>query len=282
MTFIDYEGWQPPHLSFSTIDGYRFCGMRLKLQKVLRLSGPPSLAAFGGNVLHTATEEWDRQHAQGYNLDARDLVLEAWAQTEREYGERDPEYGLVDYIVTGRAPAAYGGKRTIEWWHDNLPGMVQKWIDWRLGAAWTIPVIDNALGIELELTPVLPNGIPIKMHIDRLFFTPAAVPSVLDLKSGRTPETAEQLGLYAWGCEVQTGVRPQYGFFWSPDKGLSEPYDLSRYTQEYFTEVADQMVAGANAGCFLAKPQNNCKSWCSMAAHCPAVGGRLPKTLSHS
>jgi hypothetical protein len=48
------------------------------------------------------------------------------------------------------------------------------------------------------------------------------------------------------------------------------------YDPDYFTEDFEQAIAGINAGCFLAQPANNCKSWCGVAQYCKAVGGSLP------
>ena len=59
MTRISVNGWEPGHLSFSTINSYRSCGKKLELQKILRLEEKPGLAAIGGNAVHTATEQYD-------------------------------------------------------------------------------------------------------------------------------------------------------------------------------------------------------------------------------
>jgi hypothetical protein len=45
------------------------------------------------------------------------------------------------------------------------------------------------------------------------------------------------------------------------------------YTAEYFAEVYDQACKGISAGVFMARPANNCKSWCGVARFCKAVGG---------
>jgi hypothetical protein len=59
MTRISIDGYEPGHISFSTINGYRGCGNRFRLQKVLRLEERPGLAAIGGNAVHAATEQYD-------------------------------------------------------------------------------------------------------------------------------------------------------------------------------------------------------------------------------
>lgn len=59
MTRISINGYEPGHLSFSTVSGYRMCGKKFELQKILRLEEKPGLAAIGGNAVHTATEQYD-------------------------------------------------------------------------------------------------------------------------------------------------------------------------------------------------------------------------------
>jgi hypothetical protein len=60
VTRISIQGYEPAHLSFSTVNGYRGCGKRFELQKILRLEEKPGLAAIGGNAVHTATEDYDK------------------------------------------------------------------------------------------------------------------------------------------------------------------------------------------------------------------------------
>jgi putative RecB family exonuclease len=270
VTRLSYEGWEPPHLSYSTVSGYRDCGMRTKLQKVLKIEQRPGLAACGGNAVHTATELYD----QGEGTDTAELFKQGWAAAVEKNKEWSPSYGVEDYTVTGRAPAAYGGKQNLQWWMDNGPGMVQNWIDWREKNGWEIwETPEGVPAVELELNIVLPNGYPVKTFLDRVMVTPAGQITIVDIKSGRSPETQEQLGLYATAMELIYGqmFRPAWGYFWDARKGEhSSPMLLDAYTPQYFAEVYEEAVRGMNAGCFLAKPANNCFNWCGVRDACPA------------
>lgn len=282
-TGVSIDGYEPAHLSYSTIDGYKTCGLRFELQKVIGVEQRPGLAALGGNAVHTATEWYD----EGGNVlfdreghfDAAYAFREAWDQEVRNRREQSPSYEVADYVKTGRASAAYGGKRNLDWWMDNGPGMVQAWIDWRESSGWHLwELPDGSPAVEVELLIELPGGKPIKMFIDRVMVTPAGQIVVLDIKTGRIPETAEQLGLYAYGLAQEYGPenRPTWGYFWHPDKGHGSPQSIEMYTGEYLAEQADMAVRGINSGCFLAKPANNCGSWCGVSRYCPAVGGTKP------
>lgn len=56
---ISYEGYEPRHLSFSTVDGYKSCSLRFYLQKIARVEQRPGVAGTAGNALHEATEALD-------------------------------------------------------------------------------------------------------------------------------------------------------------------------------------------------------------------------------
>ena len=280
LTGIDINGYRPDHLSYSTVDGYKTCGKRFELQKVIGVEQRPGLAALGGNAVHTATELWDLgQHAQQVTPTAQELFVHSWEQEVAARREQSPNYDVADYVKTGRASAAYGGKRNLDWWMDNGPGMVQAWIDWRESSGWHLwETPDGTPAVEVELLIELPGGYPVKMFIDRVMVTPAGQIVVLDIKTGRIPETSEQLGLYAYGLAQEFGeqYKPTWGYFWHPDKGHGSPQSIEMYTGEYLAEQARMAVAGINAGCFMAKPQNNCANWCGVAKFCTAVGGTAP------
>lgn len=281
MGFVTFENYEPAHLSYSTIDGYRSCGQRFYLQKVAMVEQKPGLAGLGGNAVHTATEWYDLAPADGEGawMGAEFAFREAWDQEVEKRRKDSPNYSIEDYTATGRASAEYGGKQTIEWWMDNGPKMVQAWMDWRAAYGWQLwETPDGTPAVEVHLNVSLPNEVPVKMFIDRIMVSPAGQLVVLDLKTGRIPETAEQLGLYAWGIEQTWGemFRPDWGYYWNPTKGHGTPLDLSMYTGDYFAEVAQGVIAGVGAGAFLAKPMNGCARWCGVAKFCRAVGGTPP------
>lgn len=277
MTLPTFENYTPKHLSFSALNGYRMCGAQFKLQRVLQVEQRPGLAGLGGNAVHTATEWCDMGESAPYadqHLDPKDMFEVAWEQEVRKRKEQSPSFNLEDYTVTGKAAAKYGGKRGIEWWMDNGPAMVQRWIDWRENGweIWETP--EGRLAIETEIKFVLPNGTTILLFIDRIMVTPAGQLVVVDIKTGaRTPDVPEQLGLYSVGIAAQWGEQyaPSWGYWWDANKGThSQPLALGHYTADYFASVYDEAVAGINAGSFLARPANACFNWCGVSHLCPA------------
>lgn len=71
MGTISIDGYEPAHLSHSTVNGYRMCGKKFQLEKVFQLEQKPGLAAIGGNAVHTATEKLDLAGFFGEGVDNR-------------------------------------------------------------------------------------------------------------------------------------------------------------------------------------------------------------------
>jgi hypothetical protein len=206
----------------------------------------------------------------------------AWDEEIEKRKQQSPSFDVSDYTATGRASAKYGGKRNELWWRENGPQMVQDYIDWREAHPnWSIPEIGGKPAIELELRFTLPGmDMQVLAFVDRVFATPTGEFGVFDLKTGRTPETPEQLGLYRVGLGLCFDIWPEWGWFWSPGgKGHGQPLDLTMYTPEYFSALFQQAIAGINAGAFLPQPANNCKAWCGVSRFCMSVNG--PEAKGH-
>ena len=130
------------------------------------------------------------------------------ATTQDQIAKRRAESPTVpvdQYTATGRASAKYPNKENAQWWADNGPDMVAKFAAWRDATRWDIwETPDGKSGVELEIRVELPqSGIPLLMYIDRMYVPPSGQLVVLDIKSGRTPDIAEQLGFYATGIELK-------------------------------------------------------------------------------
>lgn len=206
--------------------------------------------------------------------DLVDLFGQCWAEEVQKRREQSPTFQLDEYTATGRAAAAYGGKRTTDWWLDNGPLMVEAWQNWRRDTGWHLWDVAGSPAVELEVNFQLPNlDLPIKAFIDRVFVLPTGELAVVDLKTGRTPETPEQLGLYATAIEIVHGVRIKWGYFWSPQHGHGQPYDLDRWTPELFSALFNEAVAGIQARSFLPQPANGCARWCGVSRFCAVVNG---------
>ena len=207
--------------------------------------------------------------------DTKALFARAWTAEIEKRRRESPSFEVSEYVATGRATAEYGGKRNEAWWLDHGHEMVDRWIAWREKTGWAIwETAPGQPAIELEAHFTLPGDIYLKAYIDSVYVTPSGELVVVDYKTGRSPETPEQLGVYATAIETLFGVRPTWGYFWDAQKGEhSQPHLLDMYTADYLAGVFEEAIAGINAGSFLAKPANNCRNWCGVARACAAVGG---------
>lgn len=273
MTRISILGYEPNHLSFSTYDGYATCGQRAYLQKVMRVEQRPNWGSVGGTAVHGCVEVIET--AGGEVTDLTGLFNDQFDQALADTLERSPSYSKTDFHVAGR------GKKTEEWWREEGPRMVARWIDWRNQTGWSLWHTPQGLpGVETELNFTIGDDIPVRAFIDSVFLLPSGLPAIVDVKTGRLPETGAQLGLYRLGMEKQFDVDVPWGYFWDAAKGdHGQPISLDRYTEHYFVTLFEQAIAGHNAGVFLPKPANNCGGWCGVAKFCPAVGGSQAHTV---
>lgn len=210
-------------------------------------------------------------------VDLQQLWDQKWDEQVEKRKQESPSYDVGDYSVTGKAAAKYGGKRTPSYWAETGPALLELYIAWRKRTNWTVWHTDDGTpGIELSLRFEIPGlDLPIVGYIDRVFVTPVGELAVVDIKSGRVPDYADQLGLYALGMEIQYGIRPTWGYFYDAHKGEhGQPLHLDKYDAEYFRKRYAMTAAGVNAGVFLPQPGMGCANWCGVADYCSAVGGQ--------
>jgi len=76
VSFLSIDGYEPKHLSFSTLNTYRLCAKMFWFQKVAGLEQHPGFAAIGGNAVHEASEAVERIIMEG-GFDALDQTTTA-------------------------------------------------------------------------------------------------------------------------------------------------------------------------------------------------------------
>lgn len=176
------------------------------------------------------------------------------------------------------------GCQDRDWWAANGPGLVANFTDWWESnpdvSVWITP--DGEPAIELGLT-VKFGDVEVQMYIDLVLQIGSAL-VVVDLKSGaKTPESLNQLAIYACGVELAYGVRPKYGtFFMLKGVGKEEPkqffltptiLDGYQYSIEFWTRQLRMFDEAVCNGVFIANTGEHCKR-CSVAYACAAVGGK--------
>lgn len=176
----------------------------------------------------------------------------------------------------GRVSKTWPNKENYAWWKAHGPTQVTNWISWREVnpnlIVWVAP--DGEPAIELAITCMI-GDVPVRMVIDRVFVNEATGELVIvDLKTGsRTPDSDLQLGFYKVGILKHFGVEVTRGAYWMSRKGeLTEPVDLSRYSEHLIGSMLSQFNRAVDSQIFIPHLTNLCNS-CSVNRGCYAYGG---------
>ena len=189
---------------------------------------------------------------------------------------RNPHSNPVDWRVGGKVSTAKPNKEDKAWWDENGKKMFFDFINaWQESHFELWVSEDNVPGVEIEFNQMF-GTVPIKAFADAMVVTPAGELAVVDFKTGSyMPDSSMQLGVYACCMEMQYGVRPTKGYFYSARKGLFlEASGLDRWTIPVMTEMFQQFARGLEAEVHLPNLNMMCGS-CGVKDYCYAYGGQL-------
>lgn len=264
------------HLSYSTLADWKECGEKVRLRKVENLRGAPSWSLIGGSLVHTITENLDRQDF-GIPVDGptefNEDVFLAFIEAEEDKSQSD----RADWRAAGRVSKEWPNKENYDWWLHNGPAMVNNWRRFLSGPTYQIAMTpDGAPAIELSIEFEL-GGVKVVGYIDRVLeHFPTGELIVVDLKSGsRDPLTSDQLGLYRVGLSARYGeaFTPVWGTYFMTRKGATTlPVDLRKYSDGRLEYEYDAAWRGIQAGIFIPKVGPLCSS-CGVREFCRAVDG---------
>jgi putative RecB family exonuclease len=192
--------------------------------------------------------------------DPKLLWDEAWTKS---LGDTD----LTEARVGGRKTIANPNKEDVTWWNKQGPQWVAEYIQWRENNPnWKIWVTPNGIpAIELDLTVRIAD-VNIKMVVDRVFEVDGQL-VIVDLKTGKEPQSALQLGFYRFGLEHAFGVPASWGSYYMARKaGTASLIDLSWYSYEKMEYLVKTFDKSRKAGIFLPNAEN-C-NMCSFTKQC--------------
>lgn len=259
------------HLSYSQLSSWQDCGQRFYLERVVKLPSLPSFAQCGGSAVHAATEAWDRWQYGDEGVDVDQPFSEHFEQALREQEERTG-FSREEFKATGRKSKDWPEKENLAWWAHHGPIMVEAWKSWRRYSGWEIAFDGDTPCIEIEINLLL-GGVTVKGYIDRVMAKPTGELVVVDLKSGREPAGAGQLGLYGLAVEETLGLPVDYGCFWMARTGMtSELWPLAGYTRARLEYEYGAVAQAKRDGIYLAHPSSFCGS-CGVKDYCPAQDG---------
>ena len=201
---------------------------------------------------------------------------ESFMEQIAEVEKRNEGTNPTDWRVAGRASKDKPNKEDKAWWDENGKKMFFDFINaWQESQfeVWVSP--QNVPGVEIEFNNNFGN-VPIKAFADAIVVTPAGELAVVDFKTGAyMPDSSLQLGIYASLMEMQFGVRPSKGYYYSARKAqFIEAVGLDRWTIPLLTELFAQFARGLEQQIFLPNIGMSCMT-CGVKEYCYAVGGQL-------
>lgn len=268
---------QVSHLSYSQHTSYWRCPGAYRLERIAGVPAIPAWWFIGGAVVHEATEAFDRLRLVGAAVNF-DFVSETRTRLDeraKEEIEKKRLNGFEGWLAAGRWP----NKNGYDWWHENAPLMVKRYMEWRERTDWEVAYFNDVPGIECDLTVNFDFG-QFRGAPDRVFRLPSGQLVVADVKSGSTlPTDALQLGTYANALEMLGFERPAWGTYVmvknEPKKGqeLHTPLvPLDKYRTPYLEKIYGATHAAIELGSFPPVVSDACRT-CVVQKGCYAAGG---------
>lgn len=257
--------------------------MRYRLQHYDRVPEMPAWWNVGGMAFESCVVEWESTRDKPTpDNQAERFAMHFDLYTQLHISMRP------DIPVT--AWRAARGREDGQWWHDNGPEMVAKYVTAQLGREYELLAFPDELTFD---HPMLTTGL--RAIPDQVLWYPGAKHLVIqDLKAGSTiPNDDLQLKIYRlalndWVTNTMrlapTNSIRWFGQFWSARKGQAvgtvELTDLPHVLDEVAFRV-NVMDAAERAGLYPPNPGNFCSS-CPVKVACPVKGDhrlRRPWTL---
>jgi RecB family exonuclease len=180
-----------------------------------------------------------------------------------------------DWRRGGRSTKENPNKEDGNWWDENGERMFFDFINaWQASGfeIWVSP--EGVPGIEIGFNNSF-GDVPIKAFADAVVISGNEL-TVIDFKTGSyMPDSSLQLGVYASLMEMQFGVRPTKGYYYSARKAqFIESPGIERWTIPVLTEMFRQFNLGIENKIFLPNIGMSCGT-CGVKEYCYAVGGQL-------
>jgi len=252
------------HRSYSQLNCYRRCGEQFRLERIEHAPQRPGAAAVAGTVVHTATEHIDLTLEEDPEANVGHLAA------AQRIAQDELAAQLAYWAAHGYSPDRYKvyGRQNVDWYRTTgIPQSVEAYFNWRRDhpdfRLVTLP--GHGLAIEVPFNIELASGLTIHGHIDRVFevgegqfdFIP------MDIKSGRLPQTDEQLGLYGLALSTEPyNLTCRWGFYLynlkAGEAKLSAPLNLTHWTWAKLSKVYEDLDRALQAEIYIPHPGEEC------------------------
>ena len=263
-----------PHVSYSQLTQFMRCGKQYELQRLAGVPQLPSVWLVAGKAFHAAAEKI----ALDYPARSLDLIAtwqQAW-DTELADAMRRTTVPTDQWRKAGRETKDKPNKEDLAWWEAEGREQTKVFEEWFYSSDFEPATINNMPAVEIETSAVF-GGEPVKGFCDIVLrHKTEGWLLIVDYKSGsRIPLTTTQLGSYATSIAMTTNgeVVVTKGAFYMTRKGiLTEPEDISRYSEPWFTGQFTRLRKAIDQGLFLANLGDSC-NMCDVKSGCYAGKG---------
>ncbi|QBJ00257.1 Cas4 exonuclease [Mycobacterium phage Pharaoh] len=288
-----------PLRSVSQINQYTRCPMAYKLARRDKVWPRPAAWLPQGTAFHTFAEVYEKALAEGREMSyekSHEIFSEEYAKDINALTEETPNFDWWAHS------GPYNGERDIERRYEIGHEQVDKFIAWRKDTGqeiWIAPAIRDPAclirpdqehhvkdckcrpskpAIELSFSFLLDTHlgqIRVRGFIDAVVVVNGEL-RVRDYKTGNKPGDDFQLGVYALAIAKTFGVEaPKTGdYYMAGKKGkkpvVTEPFDLTEWTEEAITARFAEVEAGIQAEEFPALPEADKCNFCDVHLSCPA------------
>jgi putative RecB family exonuclease len=245
--------------SYSQLALYRTCPEQYRLKYIERLPEDPAVWSIAGTTFHSFAELYlgGDLGVQPTPERVRNVWDVYWQVAERDVRERDGrDLGPVE---SWRKAAR--GKEDVGWWMVNGPQMCLDFVDWRLGVARDLQVLnlDDQLLLEARIETEF-DGVPVVAIPDAVVVDEHGQANILDYKSGRRPpKDSLQLHVYSTALREQFGIEATWGLYYMTRVQQALPFHLSKWTPEQIRQMFVDLQAGIDDGTFTPTPGPDCK-----------------------
>jgi len=266
------------HRSYSQVTSYLSCPKSYQLARVVRVPETPAWYLAAGSAVHACLEAITKDSSN-----RGEILLPLWTNSFNDEIHNLEERSSVsrhDWRTGGRKTKDKPNAEDYSFWVDEGLRQIQvfsQWFDDRLNEGWSVPTFAGNLACEIELNVDF-GGVRIKGYADLIMELPTGELMVIDHKTGsRTPDTFQQLSLYAFAMEKLSLPKPALGAYFMTRKGeLSTPTTFSQHDLDSITDTIVNVDKAIKAELFPARVTSMCKG-CGVANYCVAVNGSLAK-----
>jgi len=260
------------HVSHSQLGQWLRCGKAYELNRIMQAPRVPAVWTASGVALHEVIDMINRASITGDRVDIR-------TEWNRVYGEIlhkvewETNVPREQWKRAGRQTKDKPNKEDSIWWGIEGLRQLLAYEHWLNTSGYKIVEIDGQILSEFETTTTF-GDVTVKGFLDAVIVDPNENLLVMDAKSGtRVPTSQIQLALYAQSLRLNLGIEVKQGVFFMTRQGeLTDTYDLTRYTEQYFTTVFSGLNKGVQDRIFLPNPGDACFT-CDVRDACYTVGG---------